>query len=469
MKIVLADPILPRRGTMEINYPNAGILYLISYLRLHEPEHDVTYVSGKHPEKQYLSILKDIKPNMVGISFTTIGAPPAYETAEKIRKILPDCFIIGGGAHPTECPEEVLRHSAIDVCVRGEGERTMVDLVRHRRGELALSDVEGLAYLEDGDLKQTHNRRPIESLDDIPFPAWDLINFTEYNGPPLRKNQPATAMLSIRGCPYRCGFCSNPVWRVEKPYMRKRSPENIAREVTYLYDRGVREIYIRADEFNITEEWAVEVCNAIRKLNLTELAFQVNLTVFNVTDRLARALADINCWLAHIGIESANQRVLDGINKKQTVDEVVETCKKLKSHGIGVFGFFMMFQAWEEDNHLCFETTEEVRTTLKFIKSLVRDRLIDYISWQVATPLPGAPLYDVAKKYSLMPDTGDPAFPKDMRDFNLQLPGVSISDMKRLRLLGLLTQGYLAFRSGRINWKSVKAIKNKIKLFLRSI
>lgn len=467
IKIILADPLLPKSGLMEMNYPNIGILYIINYLRHKSVNADIFYLSGKTRENDYLEIIKEKKPEIFGLSFASFGAAPSYQTAEKVRKILPDSLFICGGPHPTISSENVLKNSTIDICVIGEGERTMLEIIDFISCGKKLRHIDGIAFLEEGNVHKTNNRDVFRSLDEIPFPAWDLVNFDIYAGPPLCKSKPGTAILASRGCPYNCSFCSNPVWRVEKPWTRQRSPENIASEVQELYDMGIREIYIRSDEMNINEKWPVEVCGAIQNLNLPDMAFQANLTCDKVPESLAKAFSDINCWLIHLGIESANQRVLDGIKKKQTIQQVVNACKVLKKRGIKVFGFFMMFQAWEENGKLCYETVEEVENTLSFIKNLVRQGLLDYISWQVATPIPGAPLYNVAKKYGLI--TVDEYNPESNWDFNMKLPGIGEREMKRIRRQGMMLQGRLALRNGGINWKNFVKIKNKIRYLIKSV
>ena len=243
-----------------------------------------------------------------------------------------------------------------------------------------------------------------------------------------------------------------------------KDPKLVVQEIGYLYDRGVREIYIRADELNPNMSWCLKLCNEIRKAGWKDLYFQCNLRVDTINDELASALADINCWLVYLGIESVNQRVIDGIDKRYKVDKIPDVCRLLKRYGIQIFGYMMLYQVWEENNELRWETPAEVNNTLKTAWRLSKEGLLDYISWQFATPMPGARLWDIAVRHDLMK--------KEMKgvwDINMRIPGVSERTMTRQRLLGFLMQGYFAFRKGRINWRMWKRILRKMSYIVRSL
>jgi radical SAM superfamily enzyme YgiQ (UPF0313 family) len=352
------------------------------------------------------------------------------------------------------------------MCVLGEGEITLIEVIRHLLGKIKKGDITGLAWREDSEVKISPLRPPIPNLDILPYPAWDIISSDDFLGPPLRLNQPASVILTSRGCPYNCVFCSNPVWKLEKPHYRARSPKNIVGEIELLYQKGFRELYIRSDEFNANLDWAIAVCKAIKTLNLKKMAFQLNLRADRVNDELVDLLAEINCWIVHIGIESANDRVLKGIKKHITRFQVEKMCRSLKSRGIKIFGFFMMFQAWEEEGVLSYETKKEVENSLSFAWHMSRQGLLDYMSWQVTTPIPGSELYNIALKYNLFKsDTRV----RNMWESHLDLPDIDDKTIKRLRFKGMLLQSYLYLRSGRIQWRHWKKIVEKISYLAKSI
>ena len=252
--------------------------------------------------------------------------------------------------------------------------------------------------------KQKNNGiRPL--LKDIDFfPAWDLIDFENYDVAVSKKKRMAY-LLPIRGCPNYCTYCSNPVWKLEKPWIRQRSPKNIAEEINYLYGRGIREIYLRSDTFNVDIKWCLEVLGEIEKLNLKGMTFQCNLRADKLNDELAQKLHDVNVWLVHIGLESANDRVLKGIGKNASQADNVRTLELLKKYDIKVYGFLMLYNAWETNGKLEYETPEEVNNTLEFAKNCLRDNLIEYISAGQSLTPSSAPNSTTSPKNTASPPT----------------------------------------------------------------
>ena len=114
-----------------------------------------------------------------------------------------------------------------------------------------------------------------------------------------------------------------------------------------------------------------------------------------------KKLSEIHCWLVHIGIESANDRVLRGIRKNTTIENTTRIIKLLREDGIEVYGFFMQYNVWESENGLEYETPEEVETTLQYARFMLDRGLLNYISWSMTNPLAGSELHKIAQKYRL--------------------------------------------------------------------
>ena len=453
MRIILAEPPSTTDG-LEHTLPSLGILYIISYLREKFNDLNIYYVKGNMNMKQYIEKIKRISPDIYGLSIRSAERGIAYETINSIRKEFSSLPIICGGPHPTADAEEVLNNSQADICIIGEGEATFAELIEYYKDATKkLNDIKGIAYKKSGNISYTPIRPLIKDLDSIPFPAWDVIDFKDYQTTSLVKKNPYASMIVSRGCPYNCVFCSNPVWKANKPWLRLRSPKNIREEVEYLYNMGIREIYLYADEFNSVPKWGIEVCEEIKKLGYDDLFFQTILRVDKVPEALAKSLSDINCWLVKLGIESGNQRALNGINKKITLDQVVNACEMLKKYNIKTYGFFMMFNIWEEGGELCYESEKESLTTLKFARSLLSKKLLDYFSWAFTTPIPGSQLYDICKKHDLILNTG-----KQIQKFNIsvKLPGITEKAMKKIQRKGTMLQTYYYLINGikEINWKN---------------
>jgi anaerobic magnesium-protoporphyrin IX monomethyl ester cyclase len=466
MKVVFADPPMQAlRYTQAVSSPNIGILYLISYLRKNEPDVKTYYIEPYLSLKQHLEKLKEISPDLYGISFATLLKENVYKTVKHVRKLFPKIPILCGGAHPSAAPEDVFSNSDVDICVIGEGEVTTYELIKHfKENKPELQDISGIAFKENGSIKKTSPHPLIEDLDTIPMPAWDLIDFRNYTGSNLKKKSPDTFIVSSRGCPFNCTFCSNPVWKANKPWLRLRGAKSIAEEIQYLYERGIREIYIRADEFNANSKWCIGVCDEIQKLGLKDMYFQCNLRADNFPEELAKAMHDNNFWMVHLGIESGNQRCLNGIQKRITIKSVVDTCEKLKKNDIKTFGFFMMFNIWEKDNTLQYESPQEVQRTFAFARSLLRRGLISNISWGFATPIPGSELYHIAKKYDIIKPNATAINPWEI---NVKLPNITEKEMLSIRRKGMILQGLYGLIGGNMNWRNWRHILGKVKYILK--
>ncbi|MGA2326587.1 MAG: radical SAM protein [Bryobacteraceae bacterium] len=464
MRVLIADP--PQRERhYDAAYPNLGILYLIASGRQRFASDGVSfhYLESHHDLASHLEAVERLRPDLYGISYASFTSPLAHRTVAAVRARFPGLPIIAGGAHPTAAWESILGATPVDVCVLGEGEETFCDLVAHYAGSgTPLEKIPGVAFRRDGQPYRTAKRELLE-LDRIPMPAWDLVDFADYEGMHFKRAEPQTYVLVSRGCPFDCWFCSNPIWKENKPWVRVRRPEAVAEEVELLYQRGVREIYLSADEFNLNFEWPVEVASAIRKLGHSDLFFQCNVRADKVTDEMAGEFAKMNLWMVHIGIESGNQRTIDGLQKRIRLEQVVEACRVFQRHGIRVFGFMMLYHAWEENGQLAYETPADVDNTLRFSRRLLSERLINYMSWQVATPYPGSRLWHTANKYGLLLGSGRFG---DVRERAMQLPGVSEKDVRRSLRKGYLLKGWAALRSGRIGWKHVTRLRQNLGVIL---
>jgi anaerobic magnesium-protoporphyrin IX monomethyl ester cyclase len=449
VKVVFADPPFgpESKGEAVTESPNLGILYIVGYAKTRLSNVEFTYLEPFLSMDEHLQRVKEIKPDIYAISFTTPRRDLSFETIFKVKELGLDMLMIAGGAHPTIDPQDVLKNTPIDVCIMGEGEETTTDLLKRVQANQLIINVVGTVN------KQKNNGiRPL--LKDIDFfPAWDMIDFENYDVAVSRKKRMAY-LLPIRGCPNYCTYCSNPVWKLEKPWIRQRSPKNIAEEINYLYGRGIREIYLRSDTFNVDIKWCLEVCNEIEKLHLKGMTFQCNLRADKLNDELAQRLHNIHVWLVHIGLESANDRVLKGIGKNATQADNIRTLELLKKHHIKVYGFFMLYNAWETKGKLEYETPEEVNNTLEFARTCLRDNLIEYISWSITNPIIGSKLHDIAKKF-------------DIASYNvkigncMRLPGISEQQMVEHVKQGMILQLLNGIQKGMITKKSYKRAAQK--------
>jgi anaerobic magnesium-protoporphyrin IX monomethyl ester cyclase len=419
-----------------------GILYLVSYLRSKMADVQINIVDGC--KKGYDRTFEDIrrfKPDIVGISFYTTLAYGASRLARDVKEAMPSSIVVMGGPHTTSLPQETLRTSGADIAVVGEGEETFYRIVKsisEGRGLSGLTNLPGVCVKTGDGYRINPADKFITPLDSIPFPAWDLIDIKEYKGWYMSKQQPEATMFFSRGCPYDCIFCSNRVWKSSTPVVRFRDPKKIVDEMEYLKNNfGVKEIFDNSDEFNCNIAHALEICREIKKRDLG-ITWKTQLRVTPFTEELAREMSEAGCWYVHLGVESGNQRTLDGINKRIDLKDVEPTCRLLKKYGIKVLALFMLFNVWEENGALVYEDAAMTMETLKFAQSLVKNSLVNYIGWSVTTPYPGSRLYDIALKHNLLNSYFRDNWEGWQKEglFMMDLPGISKWDRSKIKFKG---------------------------------
>jgi radical SAM superfamily enzyme YgiQ (UPF0313 family) len=464
MKVLLANPPKPKKSNIQTFYPSLGLLYLASYVETYSDINnlEIIYLEGNvYDQEQFIDRIIKINPDIVGLSIATVNSLVAYDTINRLKSELENVRVICGGPHVTAIPFDVLKKSKADVCVIGEGEVTFQKLLEAYEENKKQSDIGGIAFRKNGSMFLTPDRDLIKDLDSIPFPAWDKAHLKDYAGPQLRKAWPDVCMLSTRGCPYNCTFCSNPVWKHCKPWIRLRSPKNVAKEVSYLANLGAKEIYDFADEFNANLEWSVKVAEEISHVN-EDIFFKVQLRADKITEELTSSLKKMGCWLAFVGIESGNQEVLDGVNKKIRLEQVVKGLRLLKKYNIKAHGYFMIFNVWEENGELKFENPKMCERTLRFARELISGGLLDNISWSIATPEPGSQLYDISLRHELIDEN---TYFSDMSGDKIlmRLPGISRRDISWIKFKGMTLQLYCSIFHGDINWGNRSYLTQKVR------
>ncbi|NVN91135.1 MAG: B12-binding domain-containing radical SAM protein [Desulfuromonadales bacterium] len=476
MKVLLLNaPPMKTMGVVGFMYPPLGILYLASYAREKLAGLEIKVIDGYQESFEKIpGMITDFKPDVIGVSFTTQASTGAYEIIKRVKTSLPETLIVSGGPHPTLLSSEVLENSMTDIVVVGEGEETFLEILKAFKESKDLDNIAGTIVKSNGLIKINAIRPLIKDLDTIPFPARDLLDMRRYPGYHYKKRKRDTSLVSGRGCPFDCVFCSNPVWKNQKPWFRLRSPQNIADEIEHLMnDFGIYEFYDETDEFNGNLSWAKAVCDELIKRKL-DISWKAQMRADNVDVELARKMVQAGCWLGFFGVESGNDRTLEGIGKKLTVADIKRSLHTLKQANMKTFALLMAFNVWEQDGKLCYETKQDTLNTLNFAKEMVREKMVDLISWSLTTPFPGSKLYDIALKYKLIPqerigrwELWDPS-----SNFVMELPGITNQDWIDIQTEGKKLQARLLIKSGTFNIHSIplyakkafSLIKNKMGL-----
>ena len=459
MNIILSDTHGPILGKAQAS-PNLSLLYLAAYAKKFRPELNFHYIPQRYPWQYHLETIEKFKPRIYAISFTSFGAPIAFKMIREIKVRYPEVIVICGGPHATPFPGDVLTKSGCDVCVIGEGEVTfleLIDSVDQIPGDLR--HIRGIAYLAEGQYVETETRPVIDNLDTVPVPDRRMINQGDFVGIQYSLSRPNTEMIITRGCPLRCVFCANPVFRLRNgPTFRCRSPQHIAEEAEYLYQLGYREIYLHSDELNVSLEWSIDVCKALAGLKHPDLFFQCNMRVIPFNEELAMWLKRANFWMIKFGIESASDRVLLGIKKMMSQEKTIRACELAAGAGLKVYAFFMLYQMWEQNGELQYETPDEVKESIDFARRLWRRGVLHYTTWQFALPVQGAELYDIARRHGIVDEN---YYPSDEWDIVEHLPHVNKKTFNRQFAEARRLQALMALSSGHLEWRNWRGISHK--------
>lgn len=442
--------------------PPLGLLYVAAFVRRHLPDLELAVTDGTPLGlSDALAEVRRTGADVLFLSCVTSTALGAYALADAVKRDSPRTLVVLGGPHGSALPDEALRRSATDLVVVGEGERTAVEVLREfQSGRPDWSRVLGLAWRGPAGPVLNAPRPLVPDLDEFPFPARDLVRATDYDGWFLTRRSPDTLLVTARGCPHGCSFCANSVFRRS---LRLRSPGNIVAEVERLRtDHGIREFFDVSDEVNTDLDHARALCEAIRT-RLPGFAWKCQVRATHLPEDLVRDLARSGCWYVQVGIESASDRTLRGVGKGTTTADVERALSLLKQYGIQVFGLFMPFHAWDDGGRLAFEGVEDTGRTLRWARDLHSRRLIDWMSWSIPMPWPGAPLYDLARRHGLFRDGADGDWDRwaPQGEFVFDLPGVPRNAMSRLYAQGSLLRAWCFARSGSWNLGHVPRLARK--------
>ena len=374
---------IPHRDRSVFRFPPLGVSYIAASLqKAGHAVHllDCTFLDRKAALEKALAV----KTEVVGIYCMVTMADECLWFAQQLRD---HCrLLVTGGPLPTCDPEPFMEY--FDVVVRGEAEQTMQELLRAYEEKAELANIAGIVYRTDaawpakGKLIFTPEREFTKQLDRIPFPARALLPNESYIRYGKKKyGYSITTVMSTRGCPYRCEFCSNVVFGGS---YRERSPENVVDEIEAALALGYERISFADDVFTMKRDRVIKVCREIRRRGL-----HFNWECLGRVDALdyptALEMKEAGCTRIFFGIESGNEEMLELMNKKITTDEARRAVNAAHQAGLQVGAFFI----------LCYpgDTDDTVLKTLHFATSLP----LDYLGLSMPYPLPGTDLYQRTK------------------------------------------------------------------------
>lgn len=376
--------------------PSLGICYIAGVLEKagHKVEIIDAYVEGISLKK-LLSLLKKSKPDIMGVTFTTENRFQAFSVIQKVKHILPGTITIAGGPHASLATEDTLSNiPELDYIVRGEGEETIVELASAIKNKASVDHINGLSYRANNKIHHNFNRPLIPNLDAVPFPAWHLVPWEKYNftlDVPGKGVLRAASMMTSRGCPFTCNFCSSS--RLWGRTCRMRSVDNIIEEINILKNKyRIKALWIFDDTFTVSKKRVQEFCNKILEKNW-DISWFCEVRVDTVDRDLLALMKKSGCYSIGFGVESGSQRIIDEvIGKKISLEQVKSTAEICSELGIVSNPFFIFSHPGE--------TKEDIEKTMEMIKTWPKP---SSISLSLLHVYPGTKLEEIAKEAGIIP------------------------------------------------------------------
>lgn len=372
-------------------FPALGLAYIGAYLKEHGIQVSIidSLALGLTVDEVSAQAAKEA-PDMIGVTVLTQQYTASVRLARALKERLGDVPIVFGGIHIFAEHETVIRDvEDVDYCVRGEGERTMHELVKALAVGLDLSSIKGLTYRKDGRVTVNPERAFIENLDELPYPARELLPMDAYRGTiALDGGVPFSTILATRGCPFSCQYCElATMWKTQ----RRRSVGNVLDEIEHLKKTyGVKYLEFVDDLLVANKKWAIELCKGMCERGLDDIQWECCGRIGLMSAELLEWMKKAGCRCVCYGIEFGSQRMLDFVNKKITIRQIYETIEMTNRAGVPVKGLFMMGYPTE--------TKADIEETIR----LARRLKLDYLAVSIVTPYPGTQLYKYCKENNLL-------------------------------------------------------------------
>ena len=392
MKILLIQPPAWVEGTP---VPPLGLAYLAAFSE--KIGHKVKIIDSVALNLDFKDIEKEIKnfdADIVGSTAPTQHIYNASKIVKMAKENNPNCMTVLGGPHPTVTDKETLQENHfLDVIVRGEGEKTFVDLLENKKN---LEKVRGISFRKEDRIIRNESREYITDLDNLTFPAYHLLPMHKYKITYTRFDlgrvgTPGDQYCSIstcRGCPQNCYFCaSRALWG---KIWRSRSAQNIIEEIKLLKEKyKVKIIDFMDDTFTINKKRVIELC----KLLITE-RIDISWTSCTRVDlfdaEIGKNFKKSGCKLINFGLESGNQQTLNVLKKGFTIEDSRRAVKIAKDEKLNIAANFIIGVPGEN--------RKMVNNTILFAKKLN----LTAPTFSILNPLPGTEIYEIAKEKNLL-------------------------------------------------------------------
>jgi anaerobic magnesium-protoporphyrin IX monomethyl ester cyclase len=344
--------------------------------------HDLVGQVDRPEWDEVRKVLMKLRPKILGIGSKVVDIPSTFMLARIAKETLPDVKVVVGGPSATTLPEHLMAEHSIDFLIRGEGELTMLELARRLLGsgsKSGLQDINGLVFRREENLIVTNPPRPlIPNLDEIPFPDRQAMFMVNDSGM-LEVLVESRSVLTSRGCPYNCRFCSAYLaWGTHKP--RFRTIDNIIEELILLRQYDQQPVIFWDDLFTVNRDRVLQLCKRIitERLGINWICLA---RIDKIDRQMLEIMKDAGCIEIQVGIESGNDRILRYIRKSISIDTIRRQASLINQVGLPWRIFLIIgFPT---------ETESEIQDTINLI-SEIRPTFVDL---SLFCPYPGSDLH----------------------------------------------------------------------------
>ncbi|MEJ2125915.1 MAG: radical SAM protein [Candidatus Bathyarchaeota archaeon] len=382
MQVTLVNPPYPEGSHRHPPFIPLGIGYLAAILE--KNGYDVNVIDLQalpRPLSEVETELRKRKPDLVGLTSTTLTYNSALKVIKVAKKALPNCITAIGGAHVTFWDEKALNECPeLDIVVRKEGENTLLEIVQRLEAGKSYDDVIGLTCRKSDRIIKNEDRPYIENLDELPYPAFHLFPIEQFN----KYGNIIFPLMTSRGCTFWCDFCS--AVRMFGQRYRMRSPKKVVDELEFLYNKyGEKQYTFYDDAFTVNQKRTEELCDEILRRGL-KLRWDCETRIDMVSKPLLKKMHKAGCIAVWYGVEAGSQDVRDAMGKGISTSQTFNAFKWTQEAGmIAVASIILGFPG---------ETKETAMESSALLRKLNPDEIGVYI----ATPYPGTPMYDYVKK-----------------------------------------------------------------------
>jgi len=390
MKLLLVTPpttLKERYGKLSgigTSYPSLGLAYLAAYAE--KNGHEVKVIDAEAEDLNYEDINKialEFSPDLVGMQTYCTNLKKIYKVAENLKRNL-NTKIVLGGAQATLEPKRTISNENIDFVMYGEGEITLTKLL-NSLGKKNFSNIKGLVYKKNNEIKINKPSPLIKDLDEIPLPARHLFPMKKYHSSANLRGKRTFNIMTSRGCPYRCAYCAGSL--IFGKTHRFNSTDKIIEEIKLLKEKyNADSIQFFDETFTVDRKRVIELCDKIikEKLNIEWSCF----TRVNLVDKeLLQKMKEAGCYLIFYGLESGVQRLLDLIKKDITIEQSERVMKMTHEVGLETWVSFILGMPTE--------TKKEAEQTINFAIKVNPT----FVQFPIATPFPGTEMYNLALKH----------------------------------------------------------------------